>query len=152
MPIVGSCENDTQTLCRIHVVDVTWPEPPPALTGVVDAAIELFAVLLPLQDVSSASHTISHVVQSVRSPKLERNLGRKSAAFVNASVGVLASLRNGSHIKTSREVFGNTKVATTLADFIKVSPRSTITLAAVSPCMVYAGCDLRRGPSSKTIW
>ncbi|KAG8984939.1 hypothetical protein FRB93_006149 [Tulasnella sp. JGI-2019a] len=119
MPIMGSCENDTQTLCRIHVVDVAWPEPPPSLTGVVDAAIDLFAVLLPLQDVPSASHTISHVVQSVRSPKLERNLGRKSATFVNAAVAILMSLRNGSQVKTSREVFGNAKVATTLADFIK---------------------------------
>ncbi|KAG8856911.1 hypothetical protein FRB96_006174 [Tulasnella sp. 330] len=131
MPIMGSCENDTQTLCRMHAVNIAWPEPPPALTGVVDAAIELFAALLPLQDVSSASHTISHVVQSVRSLKLERNLGRKSAAFVNAAIGLLLSLRNGSHVKASREVFGNTKVATTLANFIKVGLHFTMTLATI---------------------
>lgn len=148
MPIVGSCENDTLTLCRQSGPDLAWPEPPPPATGVVDAAIELFSVLLPLQDIPSASLTISHVIQCVRSSKLERNLGRKSAVFINATVALLFALRKGSQLRNTREVFGSTRVASTLADFVKVSYRHCRVLFIPS----YPACHECRTPSSMGIW
>lgn len=125
MPIVGSCENDALTLCRVYAQETAWPEPPAPLTGVVDAAIELFAALLPLQDPASSAQVITHLTQSIRSPKLERNLGRKAAASVNVSMCILLALRNGAQSRSAKDMFSNTQLATSLADLIKVSLHKT---------------------------
>lgn len=50
-------------------------EPPPPATSVVDSAINLFADLLPLQDLSSVTRTVTQLLESVWSPKLEKNVG-----------------------------------------------------------------------------
>jgi hypothetical protein len=99
-----------------------WPEPSPAATSVVDAAIELFSHLLLLQDPQSAAKTIGLLIESVRSPKLERNVGRKAAVFVNAVFSILMTLRlaSGGNVRQAREVLGNPQVSGSLGDFLKV--------------------------------
>lgn len=90
------------------------------MTGVVDAAIVLFSVLLPQQDLASATKSITQIAQSLKSSKLERNHGRKSAITTNAIAALLYSLRKGTQSRQSREVFGSSQVATTIADLLKV--------------------------------
>ena len=121
-PIVGSCEHDLLSLCgpQPSSGDAPFPELPPASTGVVDAAIRLFSVLLPVQDASSASRAITHVIQALNSPKLERNVGRKSAGFINSVVAILLSLRNVTN-KQQRDVLGGPQISGLLANFLKVS-------------------------------
>ena len=99
-----------------------WPEFPPPLTQAVDAALELFACLLPLQDPSSAARLITLMIDSVKSPKYDKNIGRKAAVQVNATIAILLALRQAmaSPSKHIREVFGSTGVATPLSSFLKV--------------------------------
>jgi HEAT repeat-containing protein 5 len=119
-PIIGSYEHDTLVLCQAKQ-DGSF-EPPPASTGVVDAAIELFSLLLPIQDLASTSRTVTQLVEAVRSPKLERNSGRKSAVLINAIYAMLLALRNAtqSNSRHARETLGSSQVATALAEFLKV--------------------------------
>ena len=109
-----------------------WPEPSPAATSVVDAAIELFSHLLLLQDPQSAAKTISLLIESVRSPKLERNVGRKAAVFVNAVFSILITLRlaSGGNVRQAREVLGNPQVSGSLGDFLKVCNGSHLSLSS----------------------
>ncbi|KDQ17281.1 hypothetical protein BOTBODRAFT_106006 [Botryobasidium botryosum FD-172 SS1] len=122
-PVIGSCEHDPLQLCQTaeHTSNQVWPEPPPAATAVVDAAIELFSVLLPAQEPGAALKIISQLVEMVRSPKLERNSGRKSAVFINATAALLLSLRVGttSASRQVRESFGSPQISAVLSDFLK---------------------------------
>ncbi|TDL16333.1 clathrin-coated vesicle protein [Rickenella mellea] len=122
-PVIGSCEHDPLLLCQTKsfAADITWPEPPPPATAVVDAAIELFSVLLPIQSQASCSRIMNELVQSVKSPKLEKNSGRKAAIFVNASIALALTLENAmtNHFRQSRETMGSPLVSSTLAAFLK---------------------------------
>lgn len=111
-------------MCQSRANDVAhiWPEPPPPVSSVTDAAIELFAALLPIQDSQSSARVIAQVIDSVRSSKLERNMGRKAAVFVNATIAVLLALRTAttSHFRHAKDTLGNVQVTTVLAEFLKV--------------------------------
>ncbi len=98
-------------------------EPPPATTSVVDTAIELFAQLLPLQDLTSTIKILTLLVESVRSPKLEKNAGRKAAVFINAAVAVVLALRqamSSTQSRRAKDTFGSTQVTALLSPFLKV--------------------------------
>ncbi|PFH53326.1 hypothetical protein AMATHDRAFT_55203 [Amanita thiersii Skay4041] len=124
-PVLGACEHDSLVLYQqqskttdgrlYHLI-----EPPPPTTAVVDAAVELFAQLLPMQDVTTTTKTISTLLESVRSQKLDRNVGRKAAVFVNAVVALVLALRNAmgsSHAKQAKDALGNAQVTTLLSPF-----------------------------------
>lgn len=87
-----------------------------------DAAIELFSQLLPIQDLTSTSKIVSQLIDSVRSPKLEKNTGRKSAVSINASVALVLALRQAttSHFRHSRDTLGNAQITKNLGPFLKV--------------------------------
>ncbi|KAN0065708.1 hypothetical protein ACQY0O_000838 [Thecaphora frezii] len=70
---------------------------PPAATGVVDSAIELFAALLPYQDRDMQVSALETLLAHSRSAKLDRNPGRKQAIQMNAMVAVLGTLRTAIH-------------------------------------------------------
>ncbi|KAG6887575.1 hypothetical protein C0992_011744, partial [Termitomyces sp. T32_za158] len=103
-PILGACEHDPLSLCQVKVSNSEYKllEPPPPATSVVDTAIELFAQLLPLQDLTSTTRVITQLLESVRSPKLEKNSGRKAAVinaaslayapFVSSTLGMLLKI------------------------------------------------------------
>lgn len=97
-------------------------ESPPPATSVVDSAINLFADLLPLQDLSSIIRTITHLLDSVRSSKLEKNVGRKAAVIINAAIALVLTLRSAttSHYRESRDTFGSSQVTNLLSLFLKV--------------------------------
>jgi len=123
-PILDACEHDPLSLCQAKFSDSEYQlfEPPPPATAVVDTAIELFARLLPLQDLTSTVKVITQLVESVRSPKLEKNTGRKAAVFVNATVALVMALRTAttSHFRQARETFGSSQVTTLLSSFLMV--------------------------------
>ncbi|GAC76103.1 uncharacterized conserved protein [Moesziomyces antarcticus T-34] len=66
---------------------------PPAATGVVDAAIQLFTVLLPYQERDVQVAAIEAMLAHTKSTKLDRNPGRKQAIQVNVVVAILGALR-----------------------------------------------------------
>lgn len=122
-PIIGSCEHNPLLLCQTYsVTDDEWPEPPPSATSVVDAAIEMFASLLPLQDSASCKRAITDIVESTRSSKLEKNFGRKAAVLVNSTIAVALALRAASttHARHCRETIGSSQIASILSSFLKV--------------------------------
>ncbi|KAG9318303.1 armadillo-type protein [Chiua virens] len=123
MPVLGSCEHDTLSLCLTNPTsdDRTILDCPPASSAVVDASIELFARLLPIQDLSTMTRTVAQLVESVKSPKLERNSGRKVAVLVNSVVAIARALRCAmeSHSRQAKETLGHTQVTTPLASLLK---------------------------------
>ena len=100
---------------------MAWPEPSPVATAVVDAALELFAALLPLQDQPTAARIVAEAVDATRSARLERNVGRKAAVNVNLCTGLVLALRDAM-TKTGgrKEGFGSEKVQEKVAGLLKV--------------------------------
>lgn len=123
MPILQSAEHDPLSICQTRdlTAESFWPEFPPPLTQAVDAALALFARLLPLQDPTSAARLITLMIDSVKSPKYDKNIGRKAAVQVNATIAILLALRQAmtSPSKHIREVFGSPGVTTPLSSFLK---------------------------------
>lgn len=120
--MLGACEHDTLSLCQASV-EYRMLEPPPSATSVVDTAIDLFAQLLPLQDLNSTTRVITLLLESVRSQKLDKNAGRKAAVSINVSVALVLALRHATtvHFRHARETFGSAQVTSLLSAFLKVS-------------------------------
>ncbi|KIK61652.1 hypothetical protein GYMLUDRAFT_73165 [Collybiopsis luxurians FD-317 M1] len=122
-PVLAGCEHDPLSLCQIDVSSSEYQmvEPPPPATSVVDSAVNLFAELLPLQDLGSITRAITQLLDSVRSPKLEKNIGRKAAVLVNAAIALVLALRTAttSHFRESRETFGSSQLTNLLSSFLK---------------------------------
>ncbi|CAA7266119.1 unnamed protein product [Cyclocybe aegerita] len=121
-PILGAVEHDPLSLCHAKISEAEYElsEPPPPATAVVDTAIELFSRLLPLQDLQATQKIIALLVESVRSPKLEKNAGRKAAVFVNATVALVLTLRYASatNFRQARDTFGNGQITSLLSPFL----------------------------------
>jgi hypothetical protein len=84
------------SLCQTELSDTEYQlhESPPPANSVVDTAIELFARHLPLQGLTATIKIITQLLESVRSPKLEKNAGRKSTVFINATIALVLALGN----------------------------------------------------------
>ncbi|KZT18252.1 clathrin-coated vesicle protein [Neolentinus lepideus HHB14362 ss-1] len=120
-PVIGCCEYDPLLLCQTSS-DIANVEPYGAATAVVDSAIELFAQLLPLQDLSSSVKVLNQCIEGVRSNKLERNAGRKAAVLINTVIAVTLTLRKvtgQSGQRQAREVWASAPVTGLLAPFLK---------------------------------
>ena len=65
---------------------------------------------------------MTQLVESVRSPKLDKNAGRKAAVFINATIALVLALRNAtvSHFRQARDTFGSTQVTSLLSPFLMV--------------------------------
>lgn len=93
----------------------------------VDYAIQLFSLLLPTQDQESAARAVKELVDSTRSPKLDRNSGRRAAVLINANVALRLALRGASsNGRQGKEALGNSKVTSILSGFLKVLRLKTI--------------------------
>jgi HEAT repeat-containing protein 5 len=66
------------------------------------------------------------MIDSVKSPKYEKNVGRKAAVEFNGVIAILLAMRQAmaSPSKQVREVFGNIHVTTPLSSFLKVRMRN----------------------------
>ncbi|TBU59882.1 clathrin-coated vesicle protein [Dichomitus squalens] len=119
-PIMTALEHDPLYLCQALAVDTSRrvPEPPPAATAAVDAAVQLFAQLLPLQDVAQTTRVVTQLLGSAGSAKLEKNAGRKAAALVNTTFAVVLALRQAT-TNSARQVLGNAQVSSSLSTYLK---------------------------------
>ncbi|KAG2366768.1 armadillo-type protein [Suillus spraguei] len=122
-PILGACEHDTLSLSMINPSEEesrSFNAPPP-VSSVCDAAIELFSQLLPAQDLSTTLRTISHLIESNRSPKLDKNAGRRAAVMLNSVVAIVRALRVSmiSHHRQSKDTLGHSQVTSALGAFLK---------------------------------
>ncbi|TFY57214.1 hypothetical protein EVG20_g8633 [Dentipellis fragilis] len=122
-PVLQSCEYDTLAICQVQlsIPEEYWQECPPPATAAVDAALQLFSSLLPQQELPAASRLLSQLFESARSPKFDKNVGRKAAASVNATMALLLALRqvSVSSSRQARDVFGSPQITTTLSSFLK---------------------------------
>ncbi|KAI0258392.1 clathrin-coated vesicle protein [Gloeopeniophorella convolvens] len=123
IPILQSAEHDPLAICQSRdlTTESFWPEFPPPLTQAVDTGLALFARLLPLQDAASAARLIVLMIDSVKSPKYDKNIGRKAAVQVNATVAIVLAMRQAmaSPSRHVRDAFGSTNVTTALSSFLK---------------------------------
>lgn len=129
-PVLGACEHDPLVLCQQQSRGLDGKlfqpvEPTPPTTAVVDAAVELFAQLLPLQEPTISIRTLNTLLEAVRSSKLEKNIGRRVAVTVNASIAIVLTLRNAmssTHAKQARDDLGSTQITSLLSQFLMVCP------------------------------
>jgi hypothetical protein len=120
--VLGAFEHDLLSLCETRVMqEPLLPEPPPPASSVVDSAIDLFARLLPLQDLSSVTRTVTQILELCRSPKFDKNSGRRAAVLINVAVALVLSLRHigKSQLRRAREIFGSSQVGSMLSSFLK---------------------------------
>ncbi|KAH8084924.1 ARM repeat-containing protein [Cristinia sonorae] len=121
-PIIRSIEHDPLSLCEVHLDSPGHlrSEAPSPATAAVNAAIELFARLLPVQDSSSSLKAVTKLLEATESVKLERNTGRKAAVLMNSTIALALTFKYAqSHGRQGAEVFGNVQVSTPLASFLK---------------------------------
>ncbi|KAI5290450.1 hypothetical protein KEM54_001512 [Ascosphaera aggregata] len=91
-PVCQAREHDSVWLyAQSGDESLSMPDPPS--TGVVNAAIELFSVSLPLQHPKIQESTIEQIAALLSAHSLNRNPGRKAAMTVNIAVTLLYSLR-----------------------------------------------------------
>lgn len=128
-PILRGYENDPLCLCRAtrssnsgnrDILSLATETPPPA-TAVVDTSIDLFARLLPLQDLYATIKIIQQLLEAVKSPKLEKNTGRKAVVGINTAIAIVLMLRNamGKQSK-AKETLGSVQITGLLSPFLKV--------------------------------
>jgi hypothetical protein len=120
-----SVENDSLLVCtsRSSMADTRAIESPPSATGVVDAAIRLYGSLMPNQTITGCATVLQHQLEFVRSPKLERNNGRRLAVKFNSVVTLLLALREvtASGRRSAKETFGHQSIVLLLSPFLLVS-------------------------------
>lgn len=90
-PICQAREHDPVWLYTLGDENLSLPDPPS--TGVVNAAIELFSVSLPLQHPKIQESTMEQIAALLSAHSLNRNPGRKAAMTVNIAVTLLYTLR-----------------------------------------------------------
>ncbi|BGP50956.1 hypothetical protein JCM10450v2_006882 [Rhodotorula kratochvilovae] len=69
------------------------PEAPPPAVGLVDAALELFALYFPLQEPANQGALLQILGNNLRSFRLDKNPGRRQAILANTVTAVLGALR-----------------------------------------------------------
>lgn len=90
-PICQAREHDAVLLYSLRDEDELTVDPP--TTGVVNAAIELFAVAIGLHSPKIQESSVEQIATFLTSPTLQRNPGRKAALGVNISVALLHALK-----------------------------------------------------------
>ncbi|KAG0334962.1 hypothetical protein BG004_000194 [Podila humilis] len=97
-PILGAPEHDplviyTTFALPSSVSRYSLPKPKPVATGVIDAAVELFAILLPLQSGALQGSLVDGLSKMLKSSILDKNPGRKMAIQVNSVVALLGATK-----------------------------------------------------------
>ncbi|KAF9113074.1 hypothetical protein BGX27_002279 [Mortierella sp. AM989] len=97
-PILGAPEHDPLVIYTTYALPnavsrYSLPKPRPVATGIIDAAIELFAILLPLQSSALQGSLMDDLSKMLKTSTLDKNPGRKMAIQVNAVVAILGSTK-----------------------------------------------------------
>lgn len=90
-PICQAREHDAVLLYSQHDDNALSVDPPSI--GVVNSAIELFAVAIGLHSAKIQESSVEQIATFLTSPTLQRNPGRKAALGVNVSVAILHALK-----------------------------------------------------------
>lgn len=90
-PICQASEHDSVLLYCARDEDAISADPP--TTEVVNAAIHLFSIALPLQAPKVQESSVEQIATLLSSPSLQRNPGRKAAMTVNIAVALLYALK-----------------------------------------------------------
>lgn len=82
----------------------------------------LFSLLLAEQDIPNLSKIVTQLIEFSRSPKLDKNPGRKAAILVNSTIALLLALRQVSNVgsRSVKDAFASSQISTPVADFLKV--------------------------------
>ena len=93
-PVCGAREHDS---VYMHLTDRDGVEelPDPPATEVVNSAIALFAMALPLQDVRVQESTLEQLAIFMTARSLQRDPGRKAAVTINIALALLGALKVG---------------------------------------------------------
>lgn len=90
-PICEASEHDSVLLYCARDGDAITADPP--TTEVVNAAIQLFSIALPLQAPKVQESSVEQIATLLSSQSLQRNPGRKAAMTVNIAVALLHALK-----------------------------------------------------------
>jgi hypothetical protein len=91
-PVLQASEYDSVLLyCERDRTSSSSADPP--VTEVVNAAIDLFSVALPLQVPKVQESSVEQIATLLASNSLQRNPGRKAAMTVNVAVALLHTLK-----------------------------------------------------------
>ncbi|KAI5804071.1 armadillo-type protein [Peziza echinospora] len=93
-PVLGSLEHDSVALYITDNSPTAFdPTPAPPATAVVNSAIDLFSILLPMQPPKVQESILEQLATFLASKSLDRDPGRKAAITVNVAVAILGSLK-----------------------------------------------------------
>lgn len=117
-PVLEAAEHDSSVLTAVVATAATTAfdpleEAPAPAVGLVDAAIELFALYFPLQEPGNQAALLQLLLNNSRSFKLDKNPGRRQAILANSITAVLGALR------LSRRAIDSLQVATPMRDLVK---------------------------------
>lgn len=122
-PVCEASEHDAVLLYSLRSEDTLSVDPP--VTGVVNSAIDLFAVAIALHSSKIQESSVEQIASFLASPSLQRNPGRKAALAVNISVALLHALKVA--VKETDFVAGNLSTSTdkTLQELVQVRNAET---------------------------
>ncbi|KAL2916610.1 hypothetical protein HK105_203722 [Polyrhizophydium stewartii] len=128
--IFGSCDNDphamylASSLVKLSERDaahgladrvVARPAPPPANIAVVDAAVELFSMLFPLQTAQAQETFAEHIFKTATFQGGKLTPVRKAAAQINSLVAVIGLLK---YVMVKRGQIASGKVSVTIREMV----------------------------------
>ena len=120
-PICGAREHDSISLYIGAVNDATELPDPPA-TEVVNAALQLFAICLPLQTPKIQESILEQMTSFLSANSLQRDINRKTAMMVNMACALLLTLKVA--VKETKSPSGSLKgsaVEKVMQDLLHVS-------------------------------
>lgn len=120
-PICGAREHDSISL-YIRASDENHELPDPPATEVVNAALQLFAICLPLQTARIQESILEQMTSFLSAGSLQRDINRKTAMMVNIAYAVLSALKVA--VKETRSAPGSLKgpaVEKVMQDLLHVS-------------------------------
>jgi hypothetical protein len=120
-PICGAREHDSISLYIGASNDATELPDPPA-TEVVNAALQLFAICLPLQTAKIQESILEQMTSFLSANSLQRDINRKTAMMVNMASALLLALKVA--VKETRSPAGSLKgaaVEKVMQDLLHVS-------------------------------
>ncbi|KAJ5674697.1 uncharacterized protein N7477_004631 [Penicillium maclennaniae] len=107
-PVCEASEHDAVLLYSLRADHNLAVDPPN--TGVVNSAIDLFAVAIALHSSKIQESSVEQIASFLASPSLHRNPGRKAALVVNISVALLHALKVA--VKETDFVAGKLSIST----------------------------------------
>jgi hypothetical protein len=133
-PVLGSLEHDYLDLLAAESSD-TCPASVSPQTGVIDAGVELFATMFPLQNQEGQVQSLATLSSHNRSGKLERNPGRKQAVIANTVTALRRSLANAEVVGArAKRGFASSQVTELIRPLLQVSCAKSLYSDRRMPC------------------